>query len=292
MKITSLAILFIFVLTGAYPFALADEEEAIEATDRALASLDQQNKASMAEQMEDIDLNAVSQVADEPSFYDDYEEESLSEPSATPAIEPTQSTSLEDLSEDATVREMKKNWEDLFANETSSNRESYTIQPGDSLYVIARKNHTTVDLIKKMNGLTTDTIFAGRKLNLFNGSFSMVIDRSKNTLTLFANDKPIKRYRVSTGKDNSTPVGDFTIVDKLVNPTWFKTGAIYPPGSPDNELGTRWLGFNEAGYGIHGTTEPHNIGKSVSRGCIRMLNKDVEEVYSMVPSGARVIIKD
>ena len=77
-----------------------------------------------------------------------------------------------------------------------------------------------------------------------------------------------------------------------MNPTWFKTGAIYPPGSPDNELGSRWLGFDKPGYGIHGTVEPQSIGKSVSRGCIRMLNQDVEEVYSMVPSGTQVTVKD
>ena len=51
----------------------------------------------------------------------------------------------------------------------------------------------------------------------------------------------MKTYRVSTGKDNSTPIGTFKIVSKLVNPVWYSQGAIVPPESPENVLGTRWL---------------------------------------------------
>ena len=63
-------------------------------------------------------------------------------------------------------------------------------------------------------------------------------------------------------------------------------------GSPENSLGTRWLGFDKKGYGIHGTVEPETIGQQVSQGCVRMLNEDVEELYDLLPRGTRVTVQD
>lgn len=54
-------------------------------------------------------------------------------------------------------------------------------------------------------------------------------------------------------------------------------------------LGTRRLDLGD-GYGIHGTDEPTSIGRSVSHGCVRMLNADVEQLYPMVPVGTPVYI--
>ncbi|HPW77079.1 MAG TPA: L,D-transpeptidase family protein [Candidatus Omnitrophota bacterium] len=188
--------------------------------------------------------------------------------------------------------QMKQNLDKIFVSKTAAGIFSYTIQSGDSLYVLARKNNTTVDLIRKLNHLEKDVIYPGDEIKIFSGDFSILVDKSSNRLTLFADGQAVKEYKVSTGKNNSTPVGEFKITDKLVNPTWFKSGAIYAPGSPDNELGTRWLGFDKPGYGIHGTIEPEKIGTQASEGCIRMLNQDVEEIDSLVPSGARVVIQD
>lgn len=54
-------------------------------------------------------------------------------------------------------------------------------------------------------------------------------------------------------------------------------------------LGTRRLDLGD-GYGIHGTDTPESIGQSVSHGCIRMFNQDVEKLYPMVPVGTPVYI--
>ncbi|MCM8819304.1 MAG: L,D-transpeptidase, partial [Candidatus Omnitrophica bacterium] len=115
---------------------------------------------------------------------------------------------------------------------------------------------------------------------------------SQNLLFLKRAEEIIKTYVVSTGKNNSTPVGNFKIINKLINPTWFKAGAVIPADSPENVLGSRWLGFNLKGYGIHGTIEPNNLGKQVTDGCIRMRNQDVEELYDIVPEGTEVSIVD
>jgi lipoprotein-anchoring transpeptidase ErfK/SrfK len=61
-------------------------------------------------------------------------------------------------------------------------------------------------------------------------------------------------------------------------------------GGPDNPLGARALYLGSSLYRIHGTNEPHTIGQAVSSGCIRMLNKDVIDLYARVPVGAPVIV--
>ena len=168
--------------------------------------------------------------------------------------------------------------------------QAYQIQPLDTLTKISRQFNTTVDLLKKSNNLSSDIIISGRRLKVWTGRFSVLVDKSLNALILKSNDEIIKTYHVSTGLNSSTPIGTFTIVNKLLDPVWYKSGAIVPPGSSENILGTRWLGFNLAGYGIHGTTDPDSIGKQATAGCVRMLNQEVEELYILLPVGTEVVI--
>ncbi len=113
-------------------------------------------------------------------------------------------------------------------------------------------------------------------------------------LLAFSGDQFVRRYPISTGKDSSpTPTGEFTIINKLKNP-WY-TPASRPakaPSDPNNPIGTRWMGIDKPSYGIHGTIEPEKIQMPASRGCIRMLNEDVEELYEMVQIGTRVIVQE
>ena len=168
----------------------------------------------------------------------------------------------------------------------------YEVNPGDSLNALAKKFNTTVALIKRSNNLPADVIRPGQRLRIWTGKFSCIVDKSQNTLTLKSGEEVVKIYRVSTGKHNCTPVGTFTITSKLVNPVWYKQGAVVLPESPENILGTRWLGFNLPGYGIHGTTEPQTIGQQVTAGCVRMPNPDVEELYDILPAGTEVTVID
>ena len=168
----------------------------------------------------------------------------------------------------------------------------YEIKPGDTLNKIAKDFNTTIDLIKKSNNLTKDNIIPGRRIKIWTAPFTIFVDKSQNILMLKTDEEVFKTYIVSTGINNCTPAGNFKIVNKLQNPTWFKAGVVVPSGSPENILGTRWLGLNLAGYGIHGTTDPQNLGKQVTQGCVRMNNSDVEELYTIVPVGIEVTIVD
>jgi len=167
----------------------------------------------------------------------------------------------------------------------------HVVKSGESLFVIAQKYGTTVELIKRTNNLKSDFIKPGDKLKVITDKFSIVVDKSKNILTLKAGEKVVKVYRVGTGVSGCTPVGTFTITNKLVNPPWHKPGAgVVPFGDKNNVLGTRWMGFNKTGYGIHGTWEPESIGQQASAGCVRLVNKDCEELYEIVPVGTEVTI--
>lgn len=180
----------------------------------------------------------------------------------------------------------------LFSPTVTSGSIMYEIKPGDSLTKIAKEFKTTVDLIRRSNNLNDTVIVPGKKIKVCNAPFNIFVDKSQNVLILKSNEEVIKTYLVSTGANNITPVGTFKIVNKLENPTWFKDGAVVPANSPENILGSRWLGFNLAGYGIHGTTDPQSLGRQVTQGCVRLANADVEELYTIVPVGTEVAIVD
>jgi len=166
------------------------------------------------------------------------------------------------------------------------------VKSGDSLSMIADEFRTTVEMIRLQNGLKSDVIRPGMRLRIWTGRFNVMVDKSQNLLTLRSGDEVVKTYHVSTGKDNITPVGTFKIVNKLKNPSWTNEGKLYPPEDPKNILGTRWMGFDLPGYGIHGTTQPESIGQQATAGCVRMLNKEVEELYDMLPVNTEVTIID
>ena len=94
-----------------------------------------------------------------------------------------------------------------------------------------------------------------------------------------------------------TPLGTFSIITKVVDPTWtppnspWAQGALPIPPGPDNPLGTRWMGISAANVGIHGTNDPTSIGYSVSHGCIRMQIPDVERLFDLVYVGTSVTIR-
>lgn len=203
-------------------------------------------------------------------------------------------TNYPDFKEIANVQKRLEdlNMKIIFSGLQSSQTTLYEVQRGDTLGKIAKKFNTTVDLVKKSNGLTSDTIRVGEKLRIWQGIFSILVDKSQNSLILKSDNEVIRVYTVSTGTNNITPVGTFKIVNKLIDPVWFKSGAILPPESPKNILGSRWLGFDIPGYGIHGTTEPDKIGQQITAGCVRMRNQDVEELYILLPYGTQVTIVD
>ena len=110
------------------------------------------------------------------------------------------------------------------------------------------------------------------------------------TLSLYNGDILLKEYPVCLGKNLTyTPQGEYRIIYKTVNPYWINKDVVVPPG-PGNPLGARWIGITR-GIGIHGNSKPESIGRYESAGCIRMYNRDVEELYNLAPVNTSVAIK-
>ena len=110
-------------------------------------------------------------------------------------------------------------------------------------------------------------------------------------LALFENGKVVRIYRVAVGKISTpSPVGEFKIVNRVSNPTYYHKGQVIGAGK-GNPVGTRWMGLSAKGYGIHGTNQPNSIGKAASTGCIRMGKRDIEELFAIVDVGDTVEIR-
>ena len=172
----------------------------------------------------------------------------------------------------------------------------HVVQSGDYLGKLAATYNTPVALIAKANNVQGANIRVGETLRLLDGNahaFALTVSKSRNDLVATLDGKFFKRYRVSTGENSKTPVGTFKIVDKIAQPAWHKPGGkAIPYGDPENLLGTHWLALDLPGYGLHGTWEPDSIGKQSSAGCVRLLNSDIEELYTILPKGTLVTITE
>ncbi len=167
----------------------------------------------------------------------------------------------------------------------------HVVLSGETLSEIAEKYHVGTGLLKRLNNIeNVNQIRIGQKLKVIEGPFSIVIHKAGKVLTVSLKDQEIKSYDVAIGKNDSTPEGDFTILNKMIEPIWTDPylGDLVKAGDPRYPLGTRWMQFAPYGYGIHGTNDPSSIKSEASFGCIRMLNPDVEELYDWVCIGSKV----
>ncbi len=184
----------------------------------------------------------------------------------------------------------------VFSGRFSPLVETYSVKSGDNLTKIARKYQTTPDAIRRLNGLPNDVIRERMRLRVVPGKVRIVIDKSDFLVWLTVDDRVLLQRPIGLGKDNRTPIGSFVVDSREKNPTWYPpSGGLIAAGDPRNVLGTRWIGFRDTaqveGIGIHGTVDPSSIGKEMSNGCIRMLNRDVELIFDFVPHRAKVTIR-
>ncbi|MBI5397800.1 MAG: L,D-transpeptidase family protein [Verrucomicrobia bacterium] len=180
----------------------------------------------------------------------------------------------------------------LFTLASAPEKVEYVIQPGDSLGKIARQYSTTIEVIQKANNLGASPIQPAQRLRVMPTKFATIVSKSANTLLLTDDGKFFKLYRVGTGQHSMTPIGSFKITERIQHPAWWKEGQTIPYGSKENILGTHWLALDIPHYGIHGTWQPETIGQQSSAGCIRLTNEDVEELFTILPTGTPVEIKD
>jgi hypothetical protein len=194
--------------------------------------------------------------------------------------------------------------------------DSYTVQPGDSLARIVRRQGLPIDwrLLQRINRMSSpNALRAGQRLKVIRLPIHAVVHKDAYRMDLYAGSPPsgsgasdvgpdgqergwvyIRSFRVGLGESNGTPEGLFVVRanSKLVNPRWVnpRTGEIYEADDPNNPIGEHWIGLDGAdentrqftGYGIHGTIDRPSIGQQRSMGCVRLVAEDVEIVYELL----------
>jgi len=143
--------------------------------------------------------------------------------------------------------------------------------------------------IKKLAAVTSVVLLATAEAlaqeNPGQAGRKIVVSLPDRKLAVVESGRVVKIFSTAVGAPKTpSPTGSFRVVQRIPNPTWYSKGKVVRPGKA-NPLGTRWLGLSTKGYGIHGTNNPASIGHNVSHGCIRMRNRDVEELFGMVGVG-------
>ncbi len=162
----------------------------------------------------------------------------------------------------------------------------HSVKPGETLAQIARDFRIPYQQLLAANPALTnpDVLYIGQPIQIpgypdpSTLPYRIDISLKKRTLQLYQNNVLQKTYPIAVGRIlHGTPIGSYIVLNKAPN-----------PGGP---FGTMWMSLSKEHYGIHGTNDPSSIGKAVSRGCIRMQNRDVEELASIIPIGTLVNIR-
>ncbi len=128
---------------------------------------------------------------------------------------------------------------------------------------------------------------------------TIIVDTSHTYLYLVLGRGQALRYGIGVGREGFTWAGNERVSRMKEWPDWFPPPEMierqpYLPrmmaGGPGNPLGARALYLGHTLYRIHGTNQPSTIGKTVSSGCIRLLNGDIEDLYDRVQVGTRVVV--
>jgi lipoprotein-anchoring transpeptidase ErfK/SrfK len=179
----------------------------------------------------------------------------------------------------------------FFSPNLQPGEQQHVILKGDSLDRLSKKYKVSADLIMRVNKIANPrNLRINHRIRIPNINLSIKVDVGDNTLVLYNNGKFFIKYPVRTGATaEKTPKGKFVVRERVINPQWTDpNGKTFKGGDPANELGTRWMGFDYPGVGIHGTIHEETIGTYASNGCIGMRRTDVEELYDLVRIGTPV----
>lgn len=145
---------------------------------------------------------------------------------------------------------------------------------------------------------------AARELVAFDGRVApgtIVVKTGERRLYLVLGERRALRYPVAVGRAGKQWQGATWIGGKRLRPDWSPPPEVrrdipslpdlIPGGAPDNPMGAAALTLGPSGeYAIHGTNRPESIGRFASYGCIRMLNRDVLDLFARVRVGTPVIV--
>jgi LysM repeat protein len=187
---------------------------------------------------------------------------------------------------------------------------SHTVGSGQLLAKIAANHDITWELLCRINNMSDPRkLRAGQSIKVINGPFHAVVNKRAFTMDLYLGGAPgekssmfVTSFPVGLGENDSTPTGVWMVEPhkKIKNPVYYspRGEGVIDADDPKNPLGERWIGLTgidgqavgKESYGIHGTIEPHTIGKQASMGCVRLSAQDVERVFEMLVEGKSTVV--
>lgn len=182
-----------------------------------------------------------------------------------------------------------------------------TIKRGDTLSRMAAQHGTPYDLLVRLNsGIDPRRLAVGARLTVLDAKsvpLRLDIRLAATRLLVWRGDILVLACPVGIGAgDTPTPTGTTRLALRVKNPEWRDpvTGTVHPPHSPGNLLGGYWLGFDPGpdhrfrSIGCHGWTgsDPAEwLGKGGSRGCLRLRQQDIADLYDLLLPGVAVEIR-
>ena len=185
-------------------------------------------------------------------------------------------------------------------------RITYEVRTGDTLSSIGARFGVTVATLAETNGITLpgriavgdSLLIDNTHLAAFDPRVSITINIAQRLL-LRPDAGRVLAYPVTVGRRTwPTPVGAFTVIGKETDPVWDVPVSIQREmaanglpvitrmeSSPQNPLGSHWIGLSRPSLGIHGTNAPTSIFRFASHGCIRMHPDDIADLYTRVQVG-------
>lgn len=176
---------------------------------------------------------------------------------------------------------------------------------------LSERSHVSEALLRRINPeVNWDDLKPGQVVMLFDfancpspAAQRVEIALQAKTVTLFGSEHQVLGcFLCSIGSEpEKRPLGEFEVTVILPEPPYAFDPKLYPesglqqkltiPPGPNNPVGTVWIGISKSGYGIHGTPDPEEVGRTGSHGCFRLTNWDAQRVARMVKPGTPVLVK-
>lgn len=200
----------------------------------------------------------------------------------------------------------------LPAQPLTGQRWAVTVARGDTLQALGSRFGVDPTTIARDNGRAPGAVLqVGEILAIDNRHIVPALPRNgtiavnvPQRMLFVTTSSGLAAYPVAVGRrDWPTPLGEFAVVSKEVNPTWDVPESIreearragrslprkVPPG-PSNPLGAHWLGLSVGGVGIHGTNAPASIYQVTTHGCVRLHPDDIAALFGQVTVGAKGVL--
>ncbi len=183
------------------------------------------------------------------------------------------------------------------------------------LELVAEKSHANPSLLRRLNPkINWTNLTDGASIKVPTVSYPtptgkaafVQIALSGRTLEAFdADANLLAHFPCSIAQRmEKRPVGELHVAVLAPNPNYtfdpetfpesaeardIKTKLVLPPG-PNNPVGVAWIGLDRPGYGIHGTPNPEQVGRTESHGCFRLANWNADYLLKLVSVGTPVYV--